>query len=44
MIVVGAHGAGKGTQAVRLAEKLNLVQVASGDLSARRYRRRLSWE
>ena len=32
IIVLGAPGAGKGTQAVMLAEKLNLVQVASGDL------------
>jgi len=29
---LGAPGAGKGTQAVKLAEKLKLVQVASGDL------------
>lgn len=29
---MGAPGAGKGTQAVMLAEKLDLVQVASGDL------------
>lgn len=32
IILLGAPGAGKGTQAVKLAEKLNLVQVASGDL------------
>jgi len=32
IIFLGAPGAGKGTQAVKLAEKLNLVQVASGDL------------
>jgi adenylate kinase len=32
IIFLGAPGAGKGTQAVMLAEKLNLVQVASGDL------------
>jgi adenylate kinase len=32
IILLGAPGAGKGTQAVMLAEKLNLVQVASGDL------------
>jgi adenylate kinase len=32
VILLGAPGAGKGTQAVMLAEKLNLVQVASGDL------------
>ena len=32
IIFLGAPGAGKGTQAVRLAEKMNLVQVASGDL------------
>ena len=29
---MGAPGAGKGTQAVMLAEKLKLVQIASGDL------------
>ena len=32
IILLGAPGAGKGTQAVMLVEKLNLVQVASGDL------------
>lgn len=32
IIFLGAPGAGKGTQAVMLADKLNLVQVASGDL------------
>ncbi len=32
IIFLGAPGAGKGTQAVMLAEKLGLVQVASGDL------------
>ncbi len=32
IILLGAPGAGKGTQAVMLAEKLELVQVASGDL------------
>jgi adenylate kinase len=32
IILLGAPGAGKGTQAVMLAEKLNLEQVASGDL------------
>jgi len=32
IILLGAPGAGKGTQAVMLAEKLKLTQVASGDL------------
>ena len=32
IILLGAPGAGKGTQAVILAENLKLVQVASGDL------------
>ncbi|MFC2009901.1 adenylate kinase [Chloroflexota bacterium] len=32
VILLGAPGAGKGTQAVMMAEKLSLVQVASGDL------------
>jgi adenylate kinase len=32
IILLGAPGAGKGTQAVMLAGKLKLVQVASGDL------------
>jgi len=32
IVLLGAPGAGKGTQAVMLADKLNLVQVASGDL------------
>ena len=35
IILLGAPGAGKGTQAVMLAEKLKLVQVASGDLFRR---------
>ncbi len=35
IILLGAPGAGKGTQAVMLAERLNLVQVASGDLFRR---------
>lgn len=32
IILLGAPGAGKGTQAVMLAEEMKLVQVASGDL------------
>ena len=32
IILVGAPGAGKGTQAAVMAKELNLVQVASGDL------------
>src|SRR4030065_2175749 len=32
IVLLGAPGAGKGTQAVMLAEKVELVQVASGDL------------
>ena len=32
IILLGAPGAGKGTQAVMLAENMHLVQVASGDL------------
>lgn len=32
IILLGAPGAGKGTQAAMLSDKLNLVQVASGDL------------
>jgi adenylate kinase len=32
IILLGAPGAGKGTQSVMLAEKLKLAQVASGDL------------
>ena len=32
IILVGAPGAGKGTQAAIMARELNLVQVASGDL------------
>jgi len=32
IVLLGPPGAGKGTQAVKLAEKLKLVQVASGDL------------
>ena len=32
IILLGAPGAGKGTQAVMLSEKMKLVQVASGDL------------
>jgi adenylate kinase len=32
IILLGAPGSGKGTQAAILAEKLNLVPVASGDL------------
>ena len=32
IIFVGAPGSGKGTQAVYVAQKLNLVHIASGDL------------
>jgi adenylate kinase len=32
IIFLGAPGAGKGTQAVNLARKLNLIHIASGDL------------
>ena len=32
IILLGAPGAGKGTQAAAVAQKLNLVQIASGDL------------
>ena len=32
IILLGAPGAGKGTQAAYLAQKLNLVHIASGDL------------
>ena len=32
IILLGAPGAGKGTQAAKLTERLGLVQVASGDL------------
>ena len=32
IIFLGAPGAGKGTQAVAVAQKLNLVHIASGDL------------
>ena len=32
IVLVGAPGAGKGTQATFIAKELNLVQVASGDL------------
>lgn len=32
VVVMGPPGAGKGTQAVRLAERLGLAHVASGDL------------
>jgi adenylate kinase len=32
IVLLGAPGAGKGTQAVMLADKMKMVQVASGDL------------
>ncbi len=35
IILLGAPGAGKGTQAVYVAQKLNLVHIATGDLFRR---------
>ena len=32
IILLGAPGAGKGTQAANIARKLNRVHIASGDL------------
>lgn len=32
IVLLGAPGAGKGTQAVNISQKLNLVHIASGDL------------
>jgi adenylate kinase len=32
LVILGAPGAGKGTQAVRLAERFNLRHISSGDL------------
>ena len=32
IILLGAPGSGKGTQAINIAHKLNLVHVATGDL------------
>jgi adenylate kinase len=32
LLLIGAPGAGKGTQAVRLAERLGLTHISSGDL------------
>jgi len=32
LLLIGAPGAGKGTQAVRLAERLRLTHISSGDL------------
>ena len=32
LLLIGAPGAGKGTQAVRLAERFNIAHISSGDL------------
>ena len=32
LLLIGAPGAGKGTQAVRLAERLGIAHISSGDL------------
>ncbi|MGH3271474.1 MAG: adenylate kinase family protein, partial [Trebonia sp.] len=32
LLLIGAPGAGKGTQAERLAERFNITHISSGDL------------
>ena len=32
LLLIGAPGAGKGTQAVRLAERFGITHISSGDL------------
>jgi adenylate kinase len=35
LLLIGAPGAGKGTQAERLAERFNITHISSGDLLRR---------
>ena len=44
LILLGAPGSGKGTQAEKIAEMTGVMHVSSGDLSARLRRMGPIWE
>ena len=40
LLIIGPPGAGKGTQAVKIAEELKIPAISTGDISGRTLRKR----